>query len=181
MLSGCGFLNSILALMNYLVVAAIFLELVVAAEWFESLETEDRTVAKAAKMIVPIELLNRDWAWLRTYELWLPEVWTELVRHRRDNAHHNFLLLNSCYVLFRFWARFGAMTPAMISAVEVWISWIMVLYFLGSSSPSSPPRHKTSSCVWSVVLIELGVFYIIDVSWSLKLRSHDIPLLPCLS
>jgi hypothetical protein len=36
------FLELILALLNWLVVAATFLELVAAAEWFESLETEEK-------------------------------------------------------------------------------------------------------------------------------------------
>jgi hypothetical protein len=58
MLSGYGFLSSTLALMNYLVVAAIFLELVVVVEWSESPETEDRTVTKASKMIVPVEIVE---------------------------------------------------------------------------------------------------------------------------
>jgi hypothetical protein len=44
--------------MNYLVVAAIFLELVVVVEWSESPETEDRTVTKASKMIVPVEIVE---------------------------------------------------------------------------------------------------------------------------
>jgi hypothetical protein len=52
MFSGCGFLNSTLALMNYRAVAAIFLELVAAAEWLELPETEDRTSEKAARMTV---------------------------------------------------------------------------------------------------------------------------------
>jgi hypothetical protein len=50
MLSAYGFLNLSLVLMNYLVVVAIFLELVVVAEWFELPH------AKAAKMIVPVEI-----------------------------------------------------------------------------------------------------------------------------
>jgi hypothetical protein len=58
MLSGYGFLSSTLALMNYLVVVAIFLELVVVVEWSESPETEDRTVTKASKMIVPVEIVE---------------------------------------------------------------------------------------------------------------------------
>jgi hypothetical protein len=56
MLFGYDLLNLTLALMNYLLVAVIFLELVVVAEWFELHETEDRTVAKAAKMIMPDEI-----------------------------------------------------------------------------------------------------------------------------
>jgi hypothetical protein len=38
--------------MNYRAVAAIFLELVSAAEWLELPETKDRTAEKAAKMVV---------------------------------------------------------------------------------------------------------------------------------
>jgi hypothetical protein len=38
--------------MNYRVVAAIFLELVAAAEWLELPETEDRTAKKATRMAV---------------------------------------------------------------------------------------------------------------------------------
>jgi hypothetical protein len=58
MLSGCGLLNSTLALMSYLVAAEILLELVVVTEWFGLLETKDRTIVKAAKMIVPIEIVE---------------------------------------------------------------------------------------------------------------------------
>jgi hypothetical protein len=52
MLSGCEFLNSTLALMNYRVVAAIFPELAAAAEWFELPKTEDGTTEKAARMVL---------------------------------------------------------------------------------------------------------------------------------
>ena len=52
MLSGCVFSNSTLVLMNYLVAAVTFLELVVVAEWFELPETEDRIAEKAARMTV---------------------------------------------------------------------------------------------------------------------------------
>jgi hypothetical protein len=53
--SGCEFLNSTLALISYRGgggAAAIFLELVAAAEWFELPETEDRTAEKAARTAV---------------------------------------------------------------------------------------------------------------------------------
>jgi hypothetical protein len=52
--SGCEFLNSTLALISYRGGggAAIFLELVAAAEWFELPETEDRTAEKAARTAV---------------------------------------------------------------------------------------------------------------------------------
>jgi hypothetical protein len=55
MLSDYGFLNSTLVLMNYLVVAATFLELVVVVEWLELPETEGKIAEKAARMTVPIE------------------------------------------------------------------------------------------------------------------------------
>jgi hypothetical protein len=58
MLSGCGLLNSTLALMSYLVAAEILLELVVVTEWFGLLETKDRTIVKAAKMIVPVKIVE---------------------------------------------------------------------------------------------------------------------------
>jgi hypothetical protein len=61
------------------------------------------------------------------------------------------------------------MTSSVILAVEVWISWVMVCEFRGSSSPS--PGSKGSSSAWSVVLIGLGIFHVIDVSWILELRS----------
>jgi hypothetical protein len=48
------------------------------------------------------KLLNWDWVWLRTHELWLPEVWTKLAQHRGGDTHHGFFLLNSCYVPFGF-------------------------------------------------------------------------------
>jgi hypothetical protein len=41
--------------MNYVVVVAKFLELVVVVEYSELLKTEDRTVAKVAKIIVPVD------------------------------------------------------------------------------------------------------------------------------
>jgi hypothetical protein len=52
MLSGCEFLNSILAMMNYQAVAAIFLELATVAKWLELPETEDRTTEKVVRMVV---------------------------------------------------------------------------------------------------------------------------------
>jgi hypothetical protein len=55
MLSDYGFLNSTLVLMNYLVVAATFLELVVVVEWLELPEIEGKIPEKAARMAVPIE------------------------------------------------------------------------------------------------------------------------------
>jgi hypothetical protein len=56
MLLGYGFLNSTQVLMSYLVVAVTFLELVEVAELFELPETKDRTVVKATKMIVLVEI-----------------------------------------------------------------------------------------------------------------------------
>jgi hypothetical protein len=58
MLSSYGLLNLTLALMNYLVAMTIFLELVVVTEWLELPETKDRTVAKTAKIIVSIEIVE---------------------------------------------------------------------------------------------------------------------------
>jgi hypothetical protein len=63
------------------------------------------------------------------------------------------------------------MTSFVILAVEVWISWVMICEFRGSSAPSPFPGCKTSSYVWSVVLIGLGIFHVIDVSWILELKS----------
>jgi hypothetical protein len=122
-----------------------------------------------------LELLYCDWIWLRIHELWLPEAWAKLVWYCGGNTHHGFLLLNSSNVLLGFWAPYGAMTSSVILAVEVWISWVMVCEFRGSSSPSPSPSPspgcKGSSCAWSIVLIGLGIFHVIDVSWILELRS----------
>jgi hypothetical protein len=63
------------------------------------------------------------------------------------------------------------MTSSVILAVKVWISWVMVCEFRESSSPSPSPRCKSSSCAWSIVLIGLRIFHVIDVSWILELRS----------
>jgi hypothetical protein len=41
--------------MNYQEVVAVFLELVVAAEWFELCGTKGRIAERAAKMIAPAE------------------------------------------------------------------------------------------------------------------------------
>jgi hypothetical protein len=106
---------------------------------------------------------------LRIHKPWLPEAWTKLVWHCGGNTYHGFLLMNSSNVLLGFWAPFGAMTSSVIFAIEVWISWVMVCEFRGSSSPS--PECKFSSCAWSVILIGLGIFHIIDVSWILEQRS----------
>jgi hypothetical protein len=128
-----------------------------------------------------LELLHCDWIWLRIHELWLPEAWAKLVRYCGGNTHHGFLLLNSSNVLLGFWAPFGAMTSSVILAVEVGISWVMVCEFRGSSSPSSSPACKTSSCAWSVVLIGVRVFHVIYVSWILELRCprHSSIALSC--
>jgi hypothetical protein len=117
-------------------------------------------------------LLHCDWTWLRIHELWLPEAWAKLIWHCGGDTHHGFLLLNSSNVLLGFWAPFGAMTSSVILAVEVWISWVMVCELWGSSSPSPSPSLwcKSSSCAWSIVLIGLGIFHVIDISWILELR-----------
>jgi hypothetical protein len=49
-----------------------------------------------------LKLLHCDLVWLRTHELRLPEAWAKLVRHCGGNVQHDFLLLDSCYVLFSF-------------------------------------------------------------------------------
>jgi hypothetical protein len=93
-----------------------------------------------------------------------------LVQHWGGDTHHCFLLLNSYYILLGFWAPFGAMSSSVILAVEVWISWIMICEFRGSSSPCPSPGCKSSSCAWSIVLIGLRIFHIVDVSRILGLR-----------
>jgi hypothetical protein len=59
-LSGSEFLNSILVLTNYQVVAAIFLRLAVAVGMTELLTIEGRTAEKVAKMVAvtPRFLIN---------------------------------------------------------------------------------------------------------------------------
>jgi hypothetical protein len=116
-----------------------------------------------------LKLLHCNWTWLRIHELWLLEAWAKLIWHCGGNSHHGFLLLNSSNVLLGFWAPFGGMTSSVILAVEVWISWVMVCEFLGSPSPSL--GCKASSCAWAIVLIGLGIFHVIDISWILELGS----------
>jgi hypothetical protein len=82
------------------------------------------------------------------------------------------LLLNSCDILLGFWTPFGAMPSPMILAIEVWISWIVIRESRGSSPPSSSPRCKSSSCVWSVVLVRLRIHHIVDISWILRSPCH---------
>jgi hypothetical protein len=118
-----------------------------------------------------LKFLHCDWIWLRIHELRLPEAWVKLIWHCGGNTHHGFLLLNSSNVFLGFWAPFSAMTSSVILAVEVWISWVMVREFRGSSSPFPSPGRETPSCAWFVVLIRLGIFHVIDVSWILELRS----------
>jgi hypothetical protein len=88
-------------------------------------------------------------------------------------------LLNSSNIHLGFWAPFGAMTSSVILAVKVWISWVVVCEFQGSSSPS--PGCKSSSCAWSVVLIGLRIFHVVDVSRIPELRSprHFSVVLSC--
>jgi hypothetical protein len=120
-----------------------------------------------------LDLLHCDWTWLRIDELWLPEAWAKLIWHFGGNTHHGFLLLNSSNVLLGFWVPFGAMTSSVILVVKVWISWVMVCELRGSSSSSPSSGCKVSSCAWSFVLIGLGIFHVIDVSWVLELRYPD--------
>jgi hypothetical protein len=65
------------------------------------------------------------------------------------------------------------MPSSVILAVEVRISWIVICEFRGSSPPSPSPssRCKSSSCAWSVVLVRMRIFHIVDVSQILGLRS----------
>jgi hypothetical protein len=55
-LSGFEFLNSILVLMTYQVVVAIFIGLAAAVELTELLAIEGRTTEKVAKMVVVAEI-----------------------------------------------------------------------------------------------------------------------------
>jgi uncharacterized protein YhhL (DUF1145 family) len=55
------------------------------------------------------------------------------------------------------------MSSSMILAVEVQISWIMICESRESSPPSPSPGCKSSSCAWSVVLVRLWIFHIVDV------------------
>jgi hypothetical protein len=122
-----------------------------------------------------LKLLHYDWTWLRIHELWLPEAWVNLIWHYGGDTHQCLLLLNSSNILLGFWAPFGAMTTSVILVVKVWIPWVVVCEFRGSSSPSPSPSPspgcKSSSCAWSIVLIGLRIFHVIDVSWILELRS----------
>jgi hypothetical protein len=51
----------------------------------------------------------------------------------------------------------------------------------GSSSPSPFSMCKSSSCAWSITLIRLRIFHVIDISWILELRSphHSSVALSC--
>jgi hypothetical protein len=60
MVSGYGFLNSTQVSMSCLVVVVISLALVGVVGWFELPKTEDRTVAKAAKMIVSVDIVESE-------------------------------------------------------------------------------------------------------------------------
>jgi hypothetical protein len=63
------------------------------------------------------------------------------------------------------------MSSSVILAVEVRISWIVVREFRWSSSSSPSPGCKSSSCAWSIVLVRLRMFHVVDVSRILGLRS----------
>jgi hypothetical protein len=90
-----------------------------------------------------------------------------LVQDWGYDAHHSFLLLNSCDVLLCFWAPFGAMSSSMILTIEVRVSWVVIHESRGSSSSSSSPGCESSSCAWSTVLVRLRIFHVVDVSWIL--------------
>jgi hypothetical protein len=64
----------ILALTNYQVVAAKFLELAAVVVLTELLATEEKTSERK-------KLLQGDRTWLRVHELWLLEIRANLVRH----------------------------------------------------------------------------------------------------
>jgi hypothetical protein len=64
------------------------------------------------------------------------------------------------------------MSSSVILAVEVQISWVVICEFRGSSPPSPSLGCKPSSCAWSVVLVGLRIFHIVDVLRILGLRSQ---------
>jgi hypothetical protein len=80
-------------------------------------------------------------------------------------------LLNYRDIILGFWAPLGATSSSMVLTIEVRISCIVISESRGSSPPSSSPRCKSSSCVWSVVLVRLRIFHIVDISQILGLRS----------
>jgi hypothetical protein len=81
------------------VVAATFLELVAATEWFESPEIEGKTVAKVAMTTVPVEIAESGLGLaVDPYELRLPEVLTELIRY----CEAIFIMVFSCCILAMF-------------------------------------------------------------------------------
>jgi hypothetical protein len=123
----------------------------VAAEWFELLEIVGRTVAKAAMLTMPAGIAELGLELLEDPSTEVARNSDNLVWDCGGDRHHCFFLLNSHYVLLGFWAIFGAMTPSMISTIEIWISWIMILNFRMSSSS----LRETPSCTWSVILVEL--------------------------
>jgi hypothetical protein len=69
----------------------------------------------------------------------------------------------------------------MIVTIEIRVLWVVIRESRGSSSSSPSPGCESFSCVWSVVLARLRIFYIVDVSWILRLwsPSHFCAALPC--
>jgi hypothetical protein len=139
--------------------------------WLNCLQLRVELLRRLPGWLWLLKLLHCDWILLIVHKLWLPEVQAKLVQHWGGDTYHCLLLSNSGNILLGFWAPFGAISSSVILSVEVWISWVVVCEFRGSSSPSPSPGCKSSSCAWFVVLIGLMIFYIVDVSWILGLRS----------
>jgi hypothetical protein len=63
------------------------------------------------------------------------------------------------------------MSSSMVLTIEVRVSWVVIRESQGSSSSSPSLGCKSSSCAWSVVLVMLRIFHVVDASWILRLRS----------
>jgi hypothetical protein len=72
---------------------------------------------------------------------------------------------------FWFLGTLLSMSSSVILVVEVRTSWIVVHEFQWSSSSFPSPGCKSSSCAWSIVLVRLKIFHVVDVSRILGLRS----------
>jgi hypothetical protein len=62
-------------------------------------------------------------------------------------------------------------SSSMILTIEIRVSWVVIHESRGSSSSSPSPGCESSSCAWSVILVRLRIFHIVDVSWILGLWS----------
>jgi hypothetical protein len=80
-LSSSEILNLILALTNYRVVVAKFLELAAVAGLTELPAIRVKLLRGLPRWMWLLKLLHRNWTWLRVHELWLPEIRAKLVRH----------------------------------------------------------------------------------------------------